>query len=94
MTDPRTPGVPLSVRGRRGQYRDTPRKAPCAQRREAMVELFAVRRQLAGVATNVNQMARRVNAGEGFGDDAAETLASVRVVTERIDRAIDGLGAS
>jgi hypothetical protein len=61
------------------------------QRREAMAELFAVRRLLAAVSNNVNQIARHANAGEEFPADAAGALIGVRRVVVRVDGAIDGL---
>ena len=61
------------------------------QRREAMAELFAVRRLLAAVSNNVNQIARHANAGDEFPADAAGALAGVRRVAARIDTAIDVL---
>jgi hypothetical protein len=61
------------------------------QRREAMAELFAVRRLLAAVSNNVNQIARHANAGGEFPADAAGTLHGVRRVVGRIDAAIDDL---
>jgi len=62
-----------------------------AQRQEAMAELFALRRLLAAVSNNVNQVARHANAGEQFPQDAAGTLVGVRRVVARIDAAIDAL---
>lgn len=61
------------------------------QRRDAMAELFAVRRLLAAVSNNVNQIARHANAGTQFPADARAALAAVRTVVGRIDDAIDGL---
>lgn len=64
------------------------------ERREAMVELFAIRRLLAAVSNNVNQVARHANAGEEFPQDAEASLAAVRRVVDRIDDAIEGLSRS
>jgi hypothetical protein len=62
-----------------------------SQRRRAMVELFAIRRLLANVANNVNQLARAANiTGEQPGATHA-ALADVGRVVGRIDQAIDGL---
>ena len=47
--------------------------------RAVAVELFAAVRQLAGVATNVNQIARKANT---TGEVAAETPATLRAVRE------------
>lgn len=40
---------------------DTP-----SERRRMLVELFALRRSLSGMAVNLNQAARRANVGDGF----------------------------
>ncbi len=61
------------------------------ERRAAMAELFAVRRLLAAVSNNVNQLARQANAGDGFPAEANAVLPAVRRVVGRIDSAIDGL---
>jgi hypothetical protein len=61
------------------------------QRREAMVELFAVHRLLAAISNNVNQIARHANAGEEFPADAAAVLVAVRRVAERVNDALEGL---
>jgi Bacterial mobilisation protein (MobC) len=63
------------------------------QRRDAMTKLFAVRRDLAGVATNVNQLARLGNTDGRVPVGTAAALASIREVVERIDAAIDGLAS-
>lgn len=47
--------------------------------RAVAVELFAAVRQLAGIATNVNQIARKANT---TGEVAAETPATLRAVRE------------
>ena len=60
-------------------------------RRDAIVELFAVRRLLAAVSNNVNQVARHANATEDFPDEAAAVLTSVRRLVTRIDGAVDAL---
>ncbi len=61
------------------------------QRREAMVELLAVRRLLAAVSNNVNQIARHANASGEFPVDAAGVLHGVRRVAQRIDTTLDEL---
>ncbi len=61
------------------------------QRREAMVELFAVHRLLAAISNNVNQIARHANASGEFPADAAGVLRAVRRVAQRIDDAVDRL---
>jgi len=62
-----------------------------SQRRVAMTELFRIRRQLAGVTTNVNQIARAVNTDGRLPVGSAATLARIEEVVERIDQAIEGL---
>jgi hypothetical protein len=63
-------------------------------RREAMTELFQIRRLLAGVANNVNQVARHANSGPEFPADAVAVLGVVRRVALRIEETIEGLGVS
>ena len=64
-----------------------------SERRLAMAELFAIRRQLAGVANNVNQLARLANVEERYAVGTVDALREIRGVVGRIDRAIDGLSA-
>jgi len=69
------------------------RETPAA-RRSAMVELFAIRRLLANVANNVNQLARAANV---TGDTPAvarleAVLEELRGVLGRTLDALDGLG--
>ncbi len=66
-------------------------KEASTERRDAMVELFAVRRLLAAVSNNVNQIARHANSGDEFPRDAAGALLAVRRVVARIDVSIEGL---
>ena len=63
-------------------------------RRRAMAELFALRRQLSGIATNINQLARAANTD---GRLAVGTTAAIEEIAPRIatiDKAIDRLAAS
>ena len=62
-----------------------------SERREALVELFRVRRQLAGLATNVNQIAHAVNTDGRLPIGSAATLAQIEGVVEKVDAAIEGL---
>src|ERR1044072_3603496 len=55
---------------------------PPSERRDALVELFRVRRQLAGLATNVNQIAHAVNTDGRLPLGGAATVARME----------DGLG--
>lgn len=61
------------------------------RRRAAMSELFGIRRDLAGVANNVNQIARAANTDGRMPVGTAAALENVRLVVDRIDTAIDGL---
>ncbi|WP_205704754.1 MobC family plasmid mobilization relaxosome protein [Kineococcus indalonis] len=60
-------------------------RVTASQRQESAVELFAIRRLLAGVSNNVNQLARQANAGGPFPLEASATLAAVRRVVQRLD---------
>jgi len=64
-----------------------------SERRDALVELFRVRRQLAGVATNVNQIAHAVNTDGRIPIGSADVLARIEQVVDQIDDAIEGLAA-
>lgn len=64
------------------------------QRRDAIAELFAVRRLLAAVSNNVNQVARHANAGPEFPADAAAVLAAVRRTVGRIDETLEKVAVS
>lgn len=64
-----------------------------AERRQLLVELFALRRVLSGMAVNLNQAARRANVGDGFPVEAVRSdLVELRRLAGpggRIDVAID-----
>jgi hypothetical protein len=60
------------------------------QRRELVEECFAARRQLAGVARNVNQIARWSNA-QRVARDAETLVAMVERAIGRLDAAVEGL---
>lgn len=63
------------------------------ERREAIRRLFALERQIAGVAVNVNQAARKANVGDGFPVvEGRAYLVEARELVGRIREAIDGLG--
>ena len=65
-----------------------------SERRDALVELFRVRRQLAGLATNVNQIAHAVNTDGRMPIGSAATLGRIEDVVEKIDAAIEDLAIS
>jgi phage-related minor tail protein len=58
-------------------------------RHDALVELFRIRRYLAAVSNNVNQIARATNAGSSAGAELAHTLKAVRETCESIDAALN-----
>ena len=62
------------------------------QRREALAELFAVHRLLAGMANNVNQIAKATNATGEVQADTAASLEALRRSSQRLDRVIDRMG--
>lgn len=66
--------------------------ANASVRDELLAELFKAYRVLAGVATNVNQMAKATNATGEVQAEMSATLAAVRRTAERIDGLIDELG--
>jgi hypothetical protein len=55
------------------------------ERRDTLTELFRVRRLLAAVSNNVNQIARAVNSGETVGDELTHTLRAVRATSSDLD---------
>lgn len=65
-----------------------------AARRDAIAELFAIRRLLAAVSNNVNQLARHANASEEFPAEASAVLTAVRRLVPRVDAAVDVLAES
>ena len=69
--------------------RDTP-----TERRRAMAELFAFRRQLTGAATNLNQLARVANTEGHTPVGTAAAVQEIRDTVAKIDAAIDGIARS
>ena len=66
-------------------------RATAAERRDGIVELFAIRRLLAGVSNNVNQVAKKANAASEFPVEAAAVLDAVRRLVPRISAAAEAL---
>lgn len=66
---------------------DTP-----SARREALRKLFAMRRQLAGIATNINQLAKVANTDGHVPVGTADALARLRVLAVKIEAAVDEVG--
>lgn len=62
-----------------------------AERRALASELMAVRRYLAALSNNVNQLARHANATDEFPEEARVSLNRVRAIAERVNDTIDGL---
>ncbi|MBS0592045.1 MAG: plasmid mobilization relaxosome protein MobC [Proteobacteria bacterium] len=62
-----------------------------SQRRSKMVMLFQLRRSVAGLARNVNQIAAYANATDEFPMQAYELMPQLRSTCVRIDAAIDEL---
>jgi hypothetical protein len=69
--------------------RETP-----TQRRAVLAELFALRRSLAGMANNVNQIARVANTDGRAPVGTAAALEGIVRAVERIDATIDRVAAS
>src|SRR3954447_21560308 len=64
------------------------------QRRHAMAALFGLRRSFAGLAINVNQLAKQGNVTGEFPREADAVLPEIRRAVERIDAMIDELAAA
>lgn len=64
-----------------------------SRRRDAIVELFAVRRLLAAVSNNLNQVARHANATSELPADAGAVVAAIARVVQRMDLAAEALAA-
>ncbi len=65
-----------------------------SERREAMAQLFALRRGLTGMASNVNQIARAANTEGRAPVGTAQALEDLRAVVGKVDVAIEGLAGS
>jgi hypothetical protein len=76
----------LLVEAALAQQGETP-----TQRRDTMTELFRLQRLLAGVANNINQLARAANSTGELPEQLGVTMAALRRTSERIDDAIDRL---
>ena len=60
-------------------------------RKEVVSEVFAVRRLMANVANNMNQMARYANTESVFPAEAAAVVAEYRSIVPRLSDALDRL---
>ncbi len=65
-----------------------------SERRVLLTELFAVHRTVAGVANNVNQIARKLHTTDELAAETSQVLAAARSTMQRIDGVIDRLGMS
>lgn len=65
--------------------------ANASVRHEVIAQMFSTHRLLAGIANNVNQMAKATNATGDVQDSMVVTLAKVREVADRIDGFVDEL---
>lgn len=61
-----------------------------SERRAQVVEFLAVRRQVAGMAVNLNQIAKATNAGHPP-DEFAPALRAIQSTLARLDEAVDVL---
>ncbi len=64
------------------------------ERKAAIAELFAVRREVAGIATNINQLARYANTEGTFPAEAEAVTADFRRLFPRVTAAVDRLADS
>jgi hypothetical protein len=64
------------------------------ERKAAIAELFSVRREVAGIATNLNQLARYANTEGTFPGDAVEIAAEFRRLFPRVTAAVARLAES
>lgn len=63
-------------------------------RKEAIAELFAIRRLLANVANNVNQMAKYANEERAFPADADAIVKEYRALVPQISAAVERLAGA
>ncbi|MDM7886567.1 plasmid mobilization relaxosome protein MobC [Curtobacterium sp. RHCKG23] len=63
-------------------------------RKEAIAELFAIRRLLANIANNVNQMAKYANEERVFPADADAIVKEYRALVPRISAAVERLAGA
>lgn len=68
--------------------------ANASVRAEVLTNLFAAQRQLAGIANNVNQLAKFANVNGFVPADASAALDDARRTTMQISGLVDEIGAS
>ena len=64
------------------------------ERKAAIAELFSIRQEVAGIATNLNQLARCANTKGTFPVEAAAVTAEFRALFPRVSAAVDRLADS
>jgi hypothetical protein len=64
------------------------------ERKAAIAELFSIRREVAGIATNLNQLARYANTEGIFPAEAEVVTAEFRALFPRVTAAVDRLADS
>jgi len=64
------------------------------ERKAAIAELFSIRREVAGIATNLNQLARYANTEGTFPAEAEAVTAEFRALFPRVTAAVDRLADS
>ena len=64
------------------------------ERKAAMAELFRIRREVAGIATNLNQLARYANTEGTFPAEAEAVTVAFRALFPRVTAALDRLAVS
>ena len=62
-----------------------------SERKELVVELYRLRRDVAGIATNMNQLAKFANTEKTFPAEAVRAVAEYRALVPRIQMIVDGL---
>lgn len=62
-----------------------------AERKQAIAELFAVRREVGSIANNVNQLAKFANTESRFPKEAEAVVAEFRALYPRLSAAVDRL---
>lgn len=65
-----------------------------SERRALISELFAVHRSVAGVANNVNQIARKLHTTDELAAQTGEVFRAALATMARVDAVIDRLGLS
>jgi hypothetical protein len=63
-------------------------------RKAAIVEMFEVRKLLASIANNANQLAKFANTESVFPSDAVSIITEYRAIVPRLSDAIDRLAES